>query len=78
MCSCSFSCFLVVVNFFVKKLHHGCFRSSHQSCSLKKVVLRNFAKLTGKHLRQSLFLNKIADLNPATLLKWDSGTGIFL
>ena len=31
--------------------------------------LRNFAKLTGKHLCQSLFFNKVAGLRPATLLK---------
>ena len=29
---------------------------------LKKCVLRNFAKFTGKHLCQSLFLNKFAGL----------------
>ena len=29
-------------------------KSSHQRCSMKKSVLRNFAKLTGKHLCQSL------------------------
>ena len=34
----------------------------------KKGVLRNFAKFTGKHLC----------LRPATLLKKDSGTGVFL
>ena len=44
-------------------------RSSHQSCSFKTGVLRNFAKFTGKHLRQSLFLNKFAGLRPTTLLK---------
>ena len=44
-------------------------RSSHQRCSLKKGVLRNFAKLTGKFLCQSLFFNKVAGLRPATLLK---------
>ena len=27
---------------------------------MKKGVLRNFAKFTGKHLRQSLFFNKVA------------------
>ena len=37
-------------------------RSSHQRCSMKKGVLRNFAKLTGKHLYQSLFFNKVAGL----------------
>ena len=32
-------------------------------------VLRKFAKFIGKHLRQSLFFNKVADSQPATLLK---------
>ena len=50
-------------------------RSSHRMCSMqkqtpevfcKKVVLKNFAKFTGKHLCQSLFFNKVADLRPAT------------
>ena len=36
------------------------FRSSHWSCYLRKGVLRNFAKFTGKHLCQSLFFNKVA------------------
>ena len=35
---------------------------------LKKVVLKKFAKFTGKHLSQSLFLNKITCLS-ATLVK---------
>ena len=29
-------------------------------CSVKKDVLRNFTKFTGKHLRQSLVFNKVA------------------
>ena len=33
----------------------------------KKSVPRNFSKFTGKHLRQSLFLNKVAGLRPKTL-----------
>ena len=33
-------------------------RSSHRRCSVKKGVLRNFAKFTGKHLCQRLFFNK--------------------
>ena len=49
-------------------LRYG-YRSSHQMCSLKKVVLKNFAKFTGKHLCQSLFFNKVAGLRPATLFK---------
>ena len=43
-------------------------RSSHRRCSVRKSVLRNFAKFTGKHQCQSLFLNKVAGLKPATLL----------
>ena len=36
---------------------------------MKKGVLKNFAKITGKLLWQSLFFNKVAVLRPATLLK---------
>ena len=32
-------------------------------------VLKNFTKFTRKHLRQSLFFNKVAGLRPVTLLK---------
>ena len=35
----------------------------------KKSFPRNFAKFTGKQLRQSLFFNKVADLKPVTLLQ---------
>ena len=38
-------------------------------CSVRKAVLRNFAKFTEKHLCQSVFFNKVAGLSPATLLK---------
>ena len=44
-------------------------RSSHERYSVRKGVLRNFAKFTGKQLCQSLFFNKVAGLMPATLLK---------
>ena len=54
------------------------YRSSHQRCSMKKGVLRNFAKITGKHLCQSLFFDRVAGLRPATLLKRDSATDVFL
>ena len=33
-----------------------------QRCSVKKGVLRNLTKFTGKHLCQSLFFNKVAGL----------------
>ena len=35
-------------------------RSSHRRCSVKKSVIRNFAKFTEKHLCQRLFFNKVA------------------
>ena len=43
----------------------------------KKAVLKNFAIFTGKHLCQSLFLNKVAGLRPVTLLKRVTNTGVF-
>ena len=46
-------------------------RSSHRRCSVRKCVLRNFAKLTGKNLCQSFFFKKVAGLRPSTLLKRD-------
>ena len=47
------------------------YRSSNRRCSVKKGVIRNFAKFTGKYLRQSLFFNKVAGgpCNLVTLLK---------
>ena len=39
----------------------------------KKSVLRNFAKLTEKHLRQNLFLSKVAGL-----IKKETLTQLFL
>ena len=47
---------------------HLC-RSSHQRCSVRKCVLRNFTKFTEKNLCQSLFFKKVVGLRPATLLK---------
>ena len=38
-------------------------KSNHWGCSVKKALLRNFAKLTGKHLYQSLFFNKATGLS---------------
>ena len=48
---------------------HLLYRSSHQRCSVRKGVLRNFTKFTGKHLYQSYYFNKVAGIRPATLLK---------
>ena len=38
-------------------------------CSVKIVALKNFTKLAGKHLYLSLFIDKVAGLRPAILLK---------
>ena len=47
-----------------------CFRSSRAEVFCKKGIFRNFAKVIGKHLCQSLFFNKFSGwLTPATLLK---------
>ena len=47
--------------------HYLHVRSSHQRCYVKIGVLRNFTKFTGRHLCQSLFLNKVSGLRLATL-----------
>ena len=44
-------------------------RSSHLRCSVIKGVFIIFAIFTGKHLCQSLFLNIVAGLRSATLLR---------
>ena len=41
----------------------GTYRSSHRRCSVRKGILRNFAKLIRKHMYQRLFLNKVTGLN---------------
>ena len=43
-------------------------RSSHQRCSVRKGVLRNFAKFKGKDLCQVLFFNKVAGPEPAKVV----------
>ena len=44
-------------------------KSSHRRCSLKKGVLKNFAKSTGKHLCWSLFFHNVTGQKAAALLK---------
>ena len=44
-------------------------RSSHQRCSVKKGVLRNFAKFIRKHLCQSISFNEIAGLKVCNFIK---------
>ena len=52
-------------------------RSSRPEVFCKKGVLGNFAKFIGKHLSQSLFINKVAGLRPATLLKKEALRQVF-
>ena len=56
-----FSLIFITINHTIslKQTH---FRSSHQRCSIKKGVLKNFSKFTGKHLCWRLFFNKVAGL----------------
>ena len=59
-------CNVIYCQCFLKAFgnRHGRLRSS-----IKKGVLKNFAKFTGQHLRQSLYFNKFTCLRPATLSK---------
>ena len=76
--NCYFLCYFIylVLNneyasiFFV--VHLGDFRSSHQMCSIKKAVLKNFAIFTGKDLCWNLSFIRLQAFRPATLLKRDS------
>ena len=53
-------------------------RGSRPEVFCEKVVLRNFAKFTGKHLCQSLFFHKVSGGHLQIYGKRDSGTGVFL
>ena len=69
MFSCGF-CELFKNNCFVEDLQTACSetpdRSSRPEVFCEKSVLRNFAKFTGKHLFQSLYVNKVARLSYRT------------
>ena len=60
----------------------NCFQNGEQKEAATRGILKslpkNFTNFTGKNLYQSLIFNKAAGLRPATLLKRDSGTGVFL
>ena len=46
------------------------FRSSHRRCSVRKGILRNFTKFTGKHLGQSLFFScEFCEISKNTFLQ---------
>ena len=48
------------------------YRSSYRRSSIKKGVLRNFAKFSGKYLCQSLFLNKVAGVTASNYIAFVS------
>ena len=56
--------------------HFYCSRSSHRWCSGRNGVVRNFGKVTGKHLCRSLLLNKSTGQS-AALLKKEILTQVF-
>ena len=58
---CLFKYFISTKLCFHYGLTHFMSRSSHSEVFCKKGVLKNFAKSTGKHLCQSLFLNKVTN-----------------
>ena len=49
-----------------------------QRCSVKKVFLEISQNSQENTCARVSFFNKVAGLRPATLLKRDSGTGVFL
>ena len=52
-------------------------RSSHRKCSVKIGVFKSFTNFAVKRLWEALF-NTVTNLWPATLLKRDPSTGVFL
>ena len=70
-----------VSNLLVVKMHSTdvlSIKGSNRTCSAKERVLNNFANFTIKHLCWSLFVIKLQAYRPATLLKRDSDTGVFM
>ena len=54
------------------------FWCSHQRCSIKKAILKNFAIFTGKHLCWGLFIINLQTFMASTLFKKHSNTGVLL
>ena len=74
-------CHTIFINFKVmyqklKKCLNS--RSSHQSYSIEKAVLKNFTIFTGTHLFWSLPSTDLRASRNTTFFKRDSNTGIFL
>ena len=68
-CKCSNSHFRSIISHSLPSRYENNFRSIRPKAFYKKGVLRNFAKFTGKHLCQSLFFNKVADLEACDFIK---------
>ena len=62
------SCLTKIITCYPSLFHSGKKSKSAQMFS-EVGILKTFAKFTRKHLRWSLFLNKFAALQPATLFK---------
>ena len=56
----NFPIYLFICNLYIS---FRVYRSCHRKCSMKKGVLKNFAKITRKRLCQSLYFNKVATLS---------------
>ena len=59
-------------------LYFEMYRSGRLQMFFKIGVLKHFTIFTGKHLSWRLFLLKLQAFRPATILKRDSNTGVFL
>ena len=46
-------------------------------CSVRKGVLRNFTKFTGKHLRQDPFVNKVTSASASNFIKKETLAQVF-
>ena len=73
----TFALFEIIFIIFVIFRFLESYRSSSPEVFYKKGVLKYFEKLTGKHLRQSLFLNNVADQDLQLYQKRESGTELF-
>ena len=62
--------YVVMLHKQIQKLH----QKQPLECYIKKVVLINFAKFTGKCLLRNLFLHKVAGLRPDCFIKRETPT----
>ena len=56
LCKNTFYSKAAILALCCSKFKNSIFRSSHQTCSMKNAVLKNFAIFTGKHLSWNIFL----------------------